>query len=127
MSQHYNTKVIQIADHKQRLTQKLIQDVAEVADEIAEMMPEGAQASVKDVGILEVISVTSSIGTAKFLSIQVENNESFIVEHHIFVDENPGSSFYFHDDVDCEVTVADRNHYLSFANHIPEILEAFNL
>ena len=127
MSQHYSTKIISLADHKKRLTQKLIGEVAEAADEIAERHPEGFGKDISDLGRLEVISISSHLGKAKFLSIRIFDGDNGRYENHVFVDETPGSSFLFHDDASCQVKVADRDHYLTFANRIPEIVEAFNL
>ncbi len=127
MNQHYHTKIIELAEHKQRVTQNLIKEVGEVAEDIAESVTEGTLVTINKLGDLEVINLTSNIGSGRFLALRIVNKKDNRIKWKVFTFETPGSRFFFHDDEKCEVIVANREEYLLFANHMTEIKHAFNM
>jgi hypothetical protein len=133
----YTEKLMEKGEERKRLTKQLAVLVGAVANDIAQSLPEGARHLLEKDQIvtigpgkvrpsilnLKVIRIRSNIGETKFLAnIPILEKEPPTV----FVpDMEPGTRFFLDNDPRAKVYVASSEHYLKFANSIPEIVNGF--
>lgn len=116
---HYTKSLLEKGKERKRLSKQLAQLVATVAEEITLILDEGAEAYVEGVGWLEVIRRESNLDTAYYLALRDGH------EYRVFNSKTPDSEYYLHGDLRCLIRSATRDEYLAFANHLPQIIQAF--
>lgn len=122
----YLDDLIKKGEERKRLTSQLQTVVSTVLDGIAETLPTGTTVDVAGVGILKVTDLYSNIGTWRTIVCKTEDMPSYVVSY-VFSDSNsPGSTFFLHRDLTCELSNAPRNVWVAVANALPQIIEAFN-
>lgn len=119
----YMESLWQKGEERQRLTSQLVQLVGAVANKVAATVPTGTRVDVPGVGTLEAVEYRSNVGNAYRL-VLVDESEGFPLQY-AFETRNPGDSYFLHGDFGCRIRVAEAGHYLAFANHLPQILAAF--
>lgn len=120
----YTENLIQKGNERKRLTKQLAQLVEKVADQIADSVPEGTIVTV-DGKTLKTKVLRSNVGTMRTLGVEVFDHDTLAEEYRIFNDDAPGASYYLHNDFQVLVDNATRDEFLWFANHLPEIVSAF--
>lgn len=118
--ERYTEELLKKGEERRRLTKQLAELVGAVADKIANTVPLGTTVTVAG-KTYEIIKRTSNLASVRYLAV-AEGFEDYEV---ITADAEPGDSFYLHNDFRCRIHVADRNEYLFFANHLPEIIASF--
>ena len=122
-----------------RLDKHLIMVVNDVANEIARQVDKNTTVKVKGVGILTIVEWTSFVQTRKVLVYGDPRNDLGDMEHELGPDDpeyrcpgaafgfdvEPNQLFFFDGDISAQGRAASRNNYLSFARHIPDIVNAF--
>jgi hypothetical protein len=137
----YTEKLLEKGAERKRLTKQLAALVGNVANDIAQSLPEGTtpkrlsleEREKKGIPLpsqpwwdnLQVVRVESNLGETKFLAlIHYHRKEPTVV----FVpDKEPGSRFFLDNDPRAKVRVASAEEYLKFANDLPEIAAAFEM
>lgn len=109
---------------RQRLTEQLVALVARVANEIAATVPDGTRVQVPGVGTLEVVNYRSNVGNLRRLVVCDSHGTGLDLRYSL-ENDTPGSRYYLHGDFQCMIRVAEPEHFLAFANHLPEVLAAF--
>lgn len=115
----YTEELLRRGEERRRLTKQLAELVGAVADKIADTVPVGTTITVNN-KTYEIIRRSSNLATVHYLAIRNGYDD-----YKVITDYEPGVSFYLHQDFRCPITTADRGEYLFFANHLPEIVEAF--
>jgi hypothetical protein len=116
-----------------RLTRQLIFLVNDVANEIAELADLDTTVKVKGVGVLSVVQWTSYIESRKVLLFDDPKTEEDGWDEGRYklhgaalgFDVEPASRFFFNGDLSAQGLAASREEYISFANNIREIVNAF--
>ncbi len=126
-------------EERVRLTKHLQKVLAEVAEAIASPLEEGASVQVGKYRIF-VKEYQSNIGSYKTLTISDTESDTEAPEYDYMYDGEvfckpfgraitdialPGNSRYLHGDFHCVVTVASRQEFLFFANHLEEVIKSF--
>lgn len=124
MTTKYTERLLRKGEERQRLTRQLADLVGAVAEEIAGSVPVGTEVDVPGVGILAVIERESNISAECFLALRVYD-EAGVPRWVVFERGEPSSTYYLHRDFRCPITRASREQYLAFANHLLEIVTAF--
>jgi hypothetical protein len=111
----YTKELLEKNNERKRLTNSLVAIVNEVAHDIAYAVPTGAASSP-----YEVIRIETVTGSEKFLAIKVNG------DHLVFSSQaEPESSFLCMNDI--KVGTVSREQYLTLANNLPEVIEAFSI
>ncbi len=121
-------------EERVRLTKHLQKVLAEVAEAIASPLEEGASVQVGKYRIF-VKEYQSNIGSYKTLTISDTEEPGYSEAYDIafygpfgraITDiALPGNSRYLYGDFHCVVTVASRQEFLFFANHLEEVIKSF--
>ena len=124
MAKDYTKILREKGAERVRLTKQLQDMLLQVAEEIAESVPLGTEVEVDGV-IYRTHRYNSNIGSFRtVVVVDQESCEDFPVFRAID-NEEPGSEYYLHRDFGRVVRVATRDEFLHFANHLPEIVRAF--
>lgn len=116
-------------EERVRLTKHLQKVLAEVAEAIASPLEDGSSVQVGKYRIF-VKEYQSNIGSYKTLTI----SDDYMYDGEVFCKPFgraitdialPGNSRYLHGDFHCVVTVASRQEFLFFANHLEEVIKSF--
>lgn len=118
----YTEELRRRGEERRRLTTQLAELVGKVADTIADTTPVGTAVRVGG-KTYEVVQQRSHLGGKTFLAVALEHHGGR--EHKVITNREPGSEFYLHGDFHAKVGVADRDNFLFFANHLPEIVRGF--
>lgn len=120
---HYYTEELRRrGEERRRLTRQLSELVGKVADAISDSVPVGTEVVVDGL-VYGVIERRSNIDSEKFLAVSGTDYPAWSV----LTNRKPGSSFCLHGDLRAWVQVADRQCFLHFANHLPEIVRKFEV
>jgi len=122
-------------EERVRLTKYLQKVLAEVAEAIASPLEDGSSVQVGKYRIF-VKEYQSNIGSYKTLTISdTEAPEyDYTYDGEVFCKPFgraitdialPGNSRYLYEDFHCVVTVASRQEFLFFANHLEEVIKSF--
>ena len=115
-------------EERVRLTKYLQKVLAEVAEAIASPLEDGSSVQVGKCRIF-VKEYQSNIGSYKTLTISdtEDDGEVFCKPFGRAITDIalPGNSRYLHGDFHCVVTVASRQEFLFFANHLEEVIKSF--
>lgn len=124
MPQDYTKELLKKGEERKRLTEQLQEMLLKVAEDIANSVPLGTEVEVDGV-IYRTHCYNSNIGSFRtVVVVDQESCEDFPVFRAID-NEPPGSEYYLHRDYGRIVHVAAREEFLHFANHLPEIVRAF--
>ena len=124
MPQDYTKELLKKGEERKRLTEQLQELLLNVAGKIADSVPLGTEVEVAGVRY-RTHRYSSNIGSFRtVVVVDQESCEGFPVFRAID-NEPPGSEYYLHRDYGRIVHVATRDEFLHFANHLPEIVRAF--
>lgn len=120
-----NTKTLrEKSTERARLTRQLQDTLLSVAETIAELVPLGTEVVVDGV-VYRTHRYQSNIGTfSTVVVVDPGSTEDFPLYRAIDT-APPGSEYYLHRDFYRAVRVATREEHIHFANHLPEIVRAF--
>lgn len=126
MPQDYTKELLKKGEERKRLTKQLQELLLNVAGKIADSVPLGTEVEVAGVRY-RTHRYSSNIGSFRtVVVVDQESCEDFPVFRAID-NEPPGSEYYLHRDYGRIVHVAAREEFLHFANHLPEIIRAFEV
>ncbi len=124
MAKDYAKELKKKGAERVRLTKQLQDMLLSVAEDIANSVPLGTEVEVAGVRY-RTHRYSSNIGSFRtVVVVDQESCEDFPVFRAID-NEPPGSEYYLHRDYGRIVHVAAREEFLHFANHLPEIIRAF--
>ena len=125
MTTRHTEELLKKGEERKRMTEQLQEALTSVAVQIATSIPIGTRVEVAG-RIYETFKRTSNLDYDIYLGIY-EMTERGEAEYPVAFDSyvSPGKSYYLHRDFNAQVTVADRDSWLHFANHLPEVLAAF--
>ena len=124
MAKDYTKELKKKGAERVRLTKQLQEMLLKVAEDIADSVPLGTEVEVAGVRY-RTHRYSSNIGSFRtVVVVDQESCEDFPVFRAID-NEPPGSEYYLHRDFYRVVRVATRDEHLHFANHLPEIVRAF--
>jgi hypothetical protein len=120
-------------EERVRLTSQLIFLVNDVANQIAELADLDTTVKVKGVGVLSIVQWTCYVESRKVLVFDDPKTEEDDWDEGRYelpgaalgFDVEPASRFFFDGDLSAQGRAASREKYISFANNIPEIVNAF--
>lgn len=115
----YTKNLIAKGEERRRLTSQLAKLVSDVAEEIANTVP--LKTTVEVAGkIYRTHRYTTNVGSWRTVVVVAGDSIYALTD-----DAPPGDYFYLFHDFSCQVNVAERDDFLHFANHLPEIVIAF--
>jgi len=123
MAKDYTKELREKGQERIRLTKQLQEMLLKVAEEIAENVDEGTEVEVAD-ALYRVHRYESNIGSFRTIVISYPDEYRHMC-YRAIDNESPGSEYYLHRDFNSVVVVAERDEFLHFANHLPEIVRAF--
>jgi len=124
MAKDYTKELKKKGAERVRLTKQLQDMLLQVAEDIAASVPLNTEVKVDGV-CYRTHRYQSNLGSFRtVVVVDQESCEDFPVFRAID-NEEPGSEYYLHRDFYCVVRVATRDEFLHFANHLPEIVRAF--
>ena len=137
MPQDYTKELLKKGEERKRLTKQLQDMLLQVAEDIAASVPLGTEVVVDGV-CYRTHQYNSNIGSFRTVVVvdpqseRVDDDfrsgpewENIPLTFRAIDNEPPGSEYYLHRDFNCVVRVATRDEHLHFANHLPEIVRAF--
>lgn len=135
MPQDYTKELLKKGEERKRLTKQLQDMLLQVAEEIAESVPLGTEVEVAGVRY-RTHRYSSNIGSFRTVVVVDPNSErvdddfrpeweNIPLTFRAIDTAAPGSEYYLHGDFGRVVRVATRDEFLHFANHLPEIVRAF--
>ena len=137
MAKDYTKELREKGQERIRLTKQLQEMLLKVAEEIAESVLSGTEVEVGGVNY-RVHRYNSNIGSFRTVVVvdpqseRVDDDfrsgpewENIPLTFRAIDNEPPGSEYYLHRDFGRVVRVATRDEFLHFANHLPEIVRAF--
>lgn len=108
-----------------RLTEQLQDLCFDAATEIAAVADLGTEVEVDGVAY-RTHEYRSNIGSFRTVVVSYPESEYRHMCYRAIDNEEPGSEYYLRRDFNSVVVVADRDEFLHFANHLPEIIQAFS-
>jgi len=123
MAKDYAKELKKKGAERVRLTKQLQDMLLSVAEDIANSVPLGTEVEVGGV-CYRTHRYNSNIGSFKTVVVAYPNEYPYAAFRAID-NEEPGSEYYLHRDFNSIVVVAERDEFLHFANHLPEIVRAF--
>lgn len=120
MAKDYTKELKKKGAERVRLTKQLQEMLLQVAEDIAASVPLGTEVKVDGV-CYRTHRYQSNLGS--FRTIVIVDPETLCFR--AIDDRSPGSEYYLHRDFGRVVRVATRDEFLHFANHLPEIVRAF--
>ena len=137
MPQDYTKELLKKGEERKRLTEQLQELLLNVAGKIADSVPLGTEVEVAGVRY-RTHRYSSNIGSFRTVVVVDPNSErvdddfrsgpeweNIPLKFRAIDNEPPGSEYYLHGDFGRVVRVATRDEFLHFANHLPEIIRAF--
>ncbi len=122
MPQDYTKELLKKGEERKRLTEQLQELLLNVAGKIADSVPLGTEVEVGGV-CYRTHRYQSNLGS--FRTVVIVDPETLCFR--AIDDRSPGSEYYLHGDFGRVVRVATRDEFLHFANHLPEIIRAFEV
>ena len=129
MAKDYTGVLRQKGAERKRLTEQLQEMLLKVADQIAESVPLGTEVVVDGV-TYRTHCYRSNIGSFRTVVVvdpESLRRENFPMWFRAIDNGAPGEDHYLHRDFQSVYTVATRDEFLHFANHLPEIVRAFEV
>ena len=126
MTTRHTEELLKKGEERKRLTAQLQEALSNVADEITRTVPLGTSVAVAG-RTYETFAKRSNLGECTYLGIYEPNeydgeyNELAALESYGKV----GDWHYLHNDFSAIIQTANRASFLHFANHLPEVLAAF--
>ena len=137
MAKDYTKELKKKGAERVRLTKQLQEILLQVAEDIAASVPLGTEVVVDGV-CYRTHQYNSNIGSFRTVVVvdpwseRVDDGfrtgpewENIPLTFRAIDNEPPGSEYYLHRDYGRVVRVATRDEFLHFANHLPEIVRAF--
>ena len=137
MAKDYTKELEKKGAERVRLTKQLQDMLLQVAEDIANSVPLGTEVEVGGVNY-RVHRYSSNIGSFRTVVVvdpwseRVDDDfrsgpewENIPLTIRAIDSAAPGSEYYLHGDFGRVVRVATRDEFLHFANHLPEIVRAF--
>ena len=126
MPQDYTKELLKKGAERVRLTKQLQEMLLQVAEDIATSVPLGTEVEVAGVRY-RTHRYNSNIGSFCTVVIVDPGSVKDFPLYRAIDNEPPGSEYYLHRDYGRIVHVATRKEFLHFANHLPEIIRAFEV
>ena len=126
MPQDYTKELLKKGEERKRLTKQLQDMLLQVAEDIADSVPLGTEVEVAGVRY-RTHRYSSNIGSFRTVVVVDPGSVEDFPLYRAIDNEPPGSEYYLHRDFYCVVRVATRDEFLHFANHLPEIVRAFEV
>ena len=126
-TEKYTEDLLEKGKQRQRMTDQLAELVADVAQAIADSVPEEKWIEI-DGTYFQVRTVHSNLSYETYLWIgtQMNRDPRFIVDGNVYTSTVAvGEAYNLHGDLTISIQNATRDQYLWFANHIPEIVNGF--
>lgn len=124
MAKDYTKILREKGAERVRLTKQLQDILLQVAEDIATSVPSGTEVEVAGVRY-RTHCYNSNIGSFRTVVIVDPGSVEDFPLYRAIDNEPPGSEYYLHRDYGRIVHVAAREEFLHFANHLPEIVRAF--
>ena len=124
MAKDYAKELKKKGAERVRLTFQLQEMLLKVAEDIANSVPSGTEVVVDGV-VYRTHRYQSNIGTFSTIVVVDPGSAEDFPLYRAIDNEPPGSEYYLHRDFGRVVRVATRDEFLHFANHLPEIVRAF--
>jgi hypothetical protein len=124
MAKDYTKELEKKGAERVRLTKQLQEMLLKVAENIAESVPVGTEVEVGGVNY-RVHRYNSNIGSFRTVVVVDPGSVEDFPLYRAIDTAAPGSEYYLHRDFGRVVRVATRDEFLHFANHLPEIIRAF--
>ena len=124
MAKDYTKELEKKGAERVRLTKQLQDMLFSVAEDIANSVPLGTKVEVDGV-IYRTHCYNSNIGSFRTVVIVDPGSVEDFPLYRAIDTAAPGSEYYLHRDFGRVVRVATRDEFLHFANHLPEIVRAF--
>ena len=124
MAKDYTKILREKGAERVRLTKQLQDILLQVAEDIANSVPLGTEVVVDGV-VYRTHRYQSNIGTFSTIVVVDPGSVEDFPLYRAIDNEPPGSEYYLHRDFGRVVRVATRDEFLHFANHLPEIIRAF--
>lgn len=118
----YTKDLLAKGKERKRLTEQLVELVDQVANQISDTVPAGREVAVNG-AIYKISTYRSNLSTQDLLAVVTFAGE-YHEEERIF-GKGVGGSGYLHGDFGCPYHSADASQYLELANHLPEVIAAF--
>lgn len=122
MAKDYTKELKKKGAERVRLTKQLQDMLLQVAEDIAASVPLNTEVKVDGV-CYRTHRYQSNLGS--FRTVVIVDPETLCFR--AIDDRSPGSEYYLHGDFGRVVHVATREEHLHFANHLPEIIRAFEV
>ncbi|WP_461369248.1 hypothetical protein [Candidatus Darwinibacter acetoxidans] len=126
MAKDYTKELEKKGAERVRLTKQLQDMLLQVAKDIADSVPLGTEVEVDGV-CYRAHRYNSNIGSFRTVVIVDPGSVEDFPLYRAIDNEPPGSEYYLHRDFKRVVRVATRDEHLHFANHLPEIIRAFEV
>ena len=124
MPQDYTKELLKKGEERKRLTKQLQELLLNVAGKIADSVPLGTEVEVAGVRY-RTHRYNSNIGSFRTVVVVNPGSVEDFPLYRAIDNAAPGSEYHLHRDFNCVVRVATRDEHLHFANHLPEIIRAF--
>ena len=126
MAKDYAKELKKKGAERVRLTKQLQDMLLSVAEDIANSVPLGTEVEVAGVRY-RTHRYSSNIGSFRTVVVVDPGSVEDFPLYRAIDNEPPGSEYYLHGDFGRVVRVATRDEFLHFANHLPEIIRAFEV
>lgn len=130
MTYDYANRLSKLSGERHRLTKQLQGMISEVAETICNAVGELKSVEVPGVGTLSIVEIKTNMGWPWVLMIDGwDAGEPYgVVEGHVlnYVRQSD-TDFYLYGDFHAQLHVATTDEYLAVANHLPEVIQAFEI
>ena len=124
---NYATRLRKLGKERRRLTEQLQAFIVLVADEITKEVDAGTRVTVEGVGGLSVVEVSTNVDTRKVLKIGTPEKSALLLGNTLNIMCEPDTDFLVYDEPHARLHASTREEYLRVANHLPEVMQAFEL